>query len=319
MIDNADLHTKRSAVRGWLVFVVVAVVAISAGTITGRMLSTSNGGTAPSDTVLKFFSAVRDNNAKAALAELATPPTDSTFITDVILRTAHINGAISNIVVPSTDSTVVPVSYTLAGETVTDRISVEPVGNGYKISTSLNSGGISLKGKIRAGLPLSLAGTAVTSDTVILLPGSYPMTTVTDRLMYGSGSLVVKRLSDATTSNDLRLQLSSTGQTAALGAVTTSLDSCVAQKSFTPTGCPFKLTGAKADPSTVAWTLLSTLADDMKVTLSTTDLTRSTVEVPLKLRLAYTDGATPHTQELTPIAVGTVDLLHDSVTVTWQS
>ena len=319
MSDNTNAHTKRTAVRGWLVFVVVAVVAIFAGGITGRMLSTANGGTGPSDTVVKFFSAVRDNNAKAALAELATPPTDSTFITDDILRAAHADGAISNIVVPSTNSTVVPVSYTLAGETVTDRISVQPVGNSYKISTSLNSGGISLKGKIRAGLPLSLADTAVTTDTVILLPGSYPMTTVTDRLMYGTGSLVVKRLSDATTSNDLKLQLSSKGQLAALAAVTASLDSCVTQKSFTPTGCPFKLTGAKADPSTVTWTLLSTLADDMKVTLSTTDLTRNTVEVPLRLRLAYTDGATPHPQELSPIAVGTIDLRHDPVILTWQT
>jgi hypothetical protein len=319
MSDNADVTTNRSAVRGWLVVVVVAVVAIFAGTITGRMLSKPNDATAPSDTVMKFFGAVRDNNAAAALAELATPPTDSTFITDDILRASHTNGAISNIVVPSTSSTVVPVSYTLAGETVTDRISVQPVGNGYKISTSLNSGGISLRGKIPAGLPLSLAGTAVTSDTVILLPGSYAMTTVTDRLMYGSGSLVVKRLSDATTSNDLKLALSSTGRRAAVGAVTSSLDSCVAQKSFTPAGCPFKLTGAKADPSTVTWTLLSTLADDVNVTLSTTDLRRSTVEVPLKLRLAYVDGTTAHTQELSPIAVGTVDLLRDFVTVTWQT
>lgn len=319
MSENPNAPTKPAAVRGWLVFIVVAVVAIFAGGITGRMLSTANGGTGPSDTVVKFFSAVRDNNAKAALAELATPPTDATFITDDILRAAHAEGAISNIVVPSTNSTVVPVSYTLAGETVTDRISVQPFGNGYKISTSLNGGGISIKGKIRAGLPLSLAGTAVTTDTVILLPGSYPMSTVTDRLTYGNGALVVKRLSDATTSNDLKLQLSPKGQTAALSGVTTSLDGCLAQKSFTPTGCPFKLTGAKADPNTVTWIQLSTVADDMKVTLSPTDLTRSTVEVPLRLRLSYTDGGTVHTQELSPIAVGTIDLLHDPVTVTWQS
>ncbi len=319
MSENADASTRRTAVRGWMVFLVVAAVAISAGAITGRVLSTSNGGTGPSDTVVKFFSAVRDNNAKAALAELAAPPTDSTFITDDILRAAHVDGPMSNIVVPSTNSTVVPVTYTLAGEVVTDRISVQPVGNGFKISTSLNSGGISLKGKIRAALPLSLAGTAVTTDTVILLPGSYPMTTVTDRLLYGTGSLVVKRLSDATTSNDLKLQLSPKGQMTALAAVTASVDACLTQQSFTPGGCPFKLTGAKADPSSVSWTLLSTLADDMKVTLSTTDLTRSTVEVPLKLRLAYTDGGTPHTQELSPVAVGTIDLLRDTVTVTWQT
>lgn len=318
MSDRANENAGRPVVRGWFVFVLVGVIAIAAGGITGRMLTTASGGTGPSDTVLKFFQAVRDNNAKAALAQLATPPSDTTFITDDILRAAHERGAISDISVPSTNSTVVPVSYTIAGEAVTDRISVTAVGNGYKVSTSLNSGGISLKGKIRTGLPLTIAGTAVSTETVILLPGSYPMTTTTDKVVYGTGSLVVKRLADATTANDLKLQLSPTGLTAAQSAVSASLQACTAQKSFAPAGCPFKITVTNANAATVVWTTLSKPADDMIVTLSATDLARSTVEVPLKLSLAYTDTA-PRQQELTHTAVGTIDLLHDPVTVTWQA
>ena len=44
------------------------------------------------------------------------------------------------------------------------------------------------------------------------------MTTTTDKVVYGTGSLVVKRLADATTANDLKLQLSPTGLTASLAA-----------------------------------------------------------------------------------------------------
>jgi hypothetical protein len=303
-----------------MVFAIVAAVAVAAGGVTGRLLAGASGGTGPSDTVLRFFQAVRDNDAKAALAELATAATDTTFITNETLAAGHAAGAISEISVPATNSTVVPVSYKLGGESVTDRISVQPVGNGYKVSTSLNTGGIVLKGKTRAQLPLSIAGMAVITDSVILLPGSYPLTTVTDHLRYGAGTLVIKRLSDAPSANDLKLEVSDVGQTSVASAVTSSLATCTAQKSFVPTGCPFKLTVTTADPSTVTWTLLSTPADDLKITISATDVTRSTVEVPLRMRITYVDGGSPVTQELTAVqAAGTVDLLAKPTTVVWTT
>ena len=319
-MSEPTTERRRPAFPGWMVFVIVAAVAIAAGGVTGRILAGQSGGTGPSDTVLRFFQAVGDNNAKAALAELATAPADTTFITDQVLAAGHSAGAITEISVPATNSTVVPVSYKVGGESVTDRISVQPVGNGYKVATSLNSGGIALKGKTRTQLPLSIAGTGVTTDTVVLLPGSYPLTTVTDHLRYGTGSLVVKRLTDAPSANDLKLEVSDVGQTVASTAVTASLAACTAQKSFTPMGCPFKLTVTTADPSTVTWTTLSKPADDLKITVSATDVARSTVEVPLTMRISYVDGAGPATQDLATIqAVGTIDLLANPATVTWTT
>lgn len=319
-MSGTTTERRRPAVKGWMVFVVVAVVAIAAGGITGRILATAGGGTGPSDTVLRFFRAVRDNDAKAALAELATTPADTTFITNAVLAVGHSAGAISDISVLATNSTVVPVTYTVGGEAVTDRISVQPVGNGYKVSTSLNSGGIALKDKIRTQLPLSIAGTAVTTDTVVLLPGSYPLTTMTDHVRYGTGSLVVKRLTDAPSANDLKLTVSDAGQAAAAAAVTSSLEACAAQKSFTPVGCPFKLTVTTADPSTVTWTVLSKPADDLKITISATDVTRSTVEVPLKMQISYVDGTAAVPQALAVVqAVGTIDLLANPTTVVWTT
>lgn len=319
-MSEPTIERRRPVLRGWMVFAIVAAVAIAAGGITGRILAGAGGGTGPSDTVLRFFQAVRDNDAKAALAELATAPADTTFITNEVLAAGHSAGAITEISVPATNSTVVPVQYKLGGETITDRISVQPVGNGFKVSTSLNSGGIALKGKVRPQLPLSIAGTAVTTDTVLLLPGSYPLTTVTDHVRYGAGSLVVKRLTDAPSANDLKLEVSDVGLAGVVTAVGSSLEACTAQKSFTPTGCPFKLTVTTADPNTVTWTLLSKPADDLKITVSATDVTRSTVEVPLKIRISYVDGGAPVSQDLAGIqAVGTIDLLANPTTVAWTT
>jgi hypothetical protein len=177
-----------------------------------------------------------------------------------------------------------------------------------------------MKERVRTQLPLSIAGTQVTTDTVVLLPGSYGLTTVTDHLRYGNGSLVIKRLTDAPSANDLKLEVSDVGQTAAATAVTSSLDACTAQKSFTPAGCPFKLTVTTSDPSTVTWTLLSKPADDLKITISATDVTRSTVEVPLMMRISYINGTTAVPQDLAGIqAVGTLDLLANPTTVVWTS
>ena len=319
-MSESTNESRRPAFRGWMVFAIVAAVAIAAGGITGRVILGASGGTGPSNTVLRFFQALSDNDAKAALAELATAPSDTTFITNEVLAASHAAGAITEISVPTTNSTVVPVSYKLGGETVTDRISVQPVGNGYKISASLNSGGIAMKERVRTQLPLSIAGTQVTTDTVVLLPGSYPLTTVTDHLRYDSGSLVVKRLTDAPSANDLKLEVSDVGQTAASTAVTSSIDACTAQKSFTPAGCPFKLTVTTADPSTVTWTLLSKPGDNLKITISATDVTRSTVEVPLKMRISYLNGTTTVPQDLASIqAVGTIDLLANPTTVVWTT
>ncbi|MHB1008087.1 MAG: hypothetical protein ACYC1E_02365 [Propionibacteriaceae bacterium] len=320
-MSGVEAPRRRPVLPGWMIFAIAAVVAIAAGGLTGRVIAARSGGTGPSDTVLRFFQAVRDNDAKTVLSELATPPADMTFVTHDVLATGHLGaGAITDISVPATSSTVVPVTYRLGGETITDRISVQPVGNGYKVSTTLNSGGIALKGRIRAELPLSIAGVPARNDTVVLLPGSYPLTTMTDNVRYGTGSLVVKRLTDTPTANDLKLELSESGQSAAATAVAASLTGCAGQKSFAPAGCPFKLSVPTADPSTVAWTLLSSPAADLDVTVSATDVTKSTVEVPLRMRISYADGTGVVSQELASVqAVGTIDLLSSPMTVIWTS
>lgn len=319
-MSEAATVRRTPKLRGWMVFAIIAALALVAGGITGRVLTTVGYGSGPSDTVRRLFQAVRDNDANAALAELATPPSDTKFLTNEVLTAGHTSGAITDLEVTATSSMVVPVSYKLGGEAVTDRISVQPVGNGFKVSTVPNSGGIAIRSKIRAQLPLNIAGIAATTDTLVLFPGSYPLTTITDNLLYGTGTLQIKRLTDAPSATDLKLDLSKIGRSAAATAVTSSLASCSEQKSFTPTGCPFKLAVTTADSNTVSWALLSTPADDLRITVSATDATRSTVEVPLDVRISYVVGGASVSKDLTGIqAVGAIDLVTNPMSVTWTT
>jgi hypothetical protein len=269
---------------------------------------------------LRFFQAIRDNDAKAALAELASTPTDTTFITNEVLAAGHSAGAITDISVPATNSTVVPVSYKLGGETVTDRISVQPVGNGYKVSTSLNSGRDRSEGQDPGAAAAQHRRHRGHDRQRRAAAGELPVDYGHRPRAVRHGSLVVKRLTDAPSANDLKLEVSDVGQAAAAPPSPRRSKACAAQKSFTPTGCPFKLTVTTADPSTVTWTLLSKPADDLKITISATDVARSTVEVPLLMRISYVDGGTAVPQDLATVqAVGTIDLLANPTTVTWTT
>lgn len=278
-------------------------------------------GQGPSDTVARFFTALRDNRAAAALAELASPPPSTRFITDDVLRAGHQDQPIGNISVPVTTALVVPVTYTLGQETVTDTISLTPVGSGFKIITAVNTGGIPVGSQRRPGLPASLAGVEITDDVAFLLPGSYPLTTPTPHLAYGrSKTVTVKRLADTLPTSDFAPQLTTAGRTAVTGAVTASLTACATQHSFAPAGCPFRLSGGvttTADPAGSTWTVLSAPPADMKIVLGA-DLTKSTVEVPLSMRITFPPGTNPPALDLPRTqAIGRVNLLDKEPTIVW--
>ena len=87
-MSGVEPTRRRPGLRGWMIFAIAGVVAIAAGGLTGRVIAARSGGTAPSDSVVRFFQALRDNDAKTVLSELATPPSDTSFITHESLAKA---------------------------------------------------------------------------------------------------------------------------------------------------------------------------------------------------------------------------------------
>ncbi len=304
----------------WVIFLIVALVAILLGVATGLLLSrgTGGGGTGPSDTVLRFYQAVRDANAQAALAELAAKPADTSLMTDEVLRSAQASAPLTDITVPPTSSTVVQVSYRLGGEQLTDRVSVTAVGNGYKIITTPNGGGVQLTAIKRTGLSLSIAGKAVTQSSVLLLPGAYPLVGPSANLSYGQGLLKIKRIDDSGNVSELSPAITAKGLTAVKDATRASLTACTKQKTFKPTGCPFRYTGpnsSTADPSLATWAIVGDPTTDLRVTLGS-DPTRADLQTNLVVRITVAPGMAP-LDIPTNGARATVDLTKATPVVTW--
>ena len=305
---------------GWVIFAVVALAAVVLGVGTGILLTrgSSGGGTGPSDAVLRFYAAVRDGNARAALTQLATRPGDTSLITDEVLRASQEQAPITDLNVPPTTSTVVQVSFRMGGEAVTDRVSVTAVGNGYKIITPVNSGGIQLGALRRPGLGLFVAAQEVKQASILLLPGTYPVRSSAQYLAYGDGRIVVKRIDDAGNVSGLGTRLTAGGLAAVKAATLASLKACVAVPSFAPPGCPFKYTGpnaATADPALSNWELVGDPTADLTVSMGA-DPTRAGIQTNLLVRVTVTPDGTPLVLPANGVRA-TVDLTQASLTVDW--
>lgn len=316
------LPTPTRRQPAWVVFAIVGLVALVLGIGTGLLLTrgSSGGGTSTSDTVLRFYTAVRDGNAQAALAELATKPADTSLMTDQVLRIAQQTAPITDLQVPATSSTVVQVSYRLGNEQLTDRVSVTAVGNGFKIITPPNSGAIQLAAIQRQGLDLLVADQRVTTGSIMLLPGAYPVRSSSKHLLYGQGTILVKRLDDGGNIAELAPRVTPEGLAAVKKAALASLTACTQVKSFAPPNCPFKYTGPSAttaDPALSTWSLVGDPTMDLRLTLGT-DPTKVELLTNVVARLVVQPGAPP-LDIPTNGARGTVNLTQENLVVTWTA
>ncbi len=313
---------KRSRPRQppWVVFAVVGLVAIILGVSTGLLLvrTGNNGGTGPSDTVLRFYQAIHDSKAQAALAELATTPADTSLITDSVLRVSQETAPMTELTVPPTSSTVVQVTYRQGGELVTDRVSVKAVGNGYKIITPPNAGGIPLTAIQRPGVTLFIANQEVKQTSVMLLPGVYPVRSTSKFLAYGGGTLSVKRIDDSGNAAELAPKVTTEGVDAVKRATVDSLAACTKVKSFQPPQCPFRYTGPSAntvDPAQSSWEIVGDPTNDLTLTLGSNP-TKVEMQTNFVARITFPAGV-PAFEIPTNGARATVDLTQPKPVITW--
>ncbi len=310
----------------WMILAFVGVIAVVLGTGLGLLLSsTATGGTGPSDAVLRFYTALSKNNAKQAISLLAKEPDDTSFLTDAVLKAAHDQAALTEIQVPATSSTSVTVSYRLGTDSVTDKVSVVAVGNTFRILTPLNGGtGVQVGALRQPGVSMFVSGKEVTSSSITLFPGTYPLTTSSPNLSYGqSQTLNVQRFSDSVSMSDYSLQVTAAGQDAVKKAVKDSLASCVSQHSFTPTGCPFKYVGqhtTTVDETESTWVLLNRPEELARIRVAVPDVKLSTVEVPLQLRITFPPGSAQASHDLSMVqAIASVDLLSETPVIVWKT
>jgi len=238
---------------------VVVIGAIILGVVLTRSGGAGGGTKTPSAAVQGYFDAIIANDATKALSYAKIEPTDKTFLTNEVLTASSQAAPITNVVVAEvTDKYAyeVPVSYTMGDQNINVEISVDKVGNDWKLDAVATPIDVS-----RIGVKPIINGVAATTDKVYLFLGTYTFTTGNKYVDFadGKGTVRITEPQDygSISSSDLQLQLLSAGKEAMLAAAQKSLDACMAKKEFEPEGCPFVIrlnaNGYKLDMSSLTF------------------------------------------------------------------
>ncbi len=284
----------------------------------------------PADAVRGFLDAIARGDAVAALAFAETQPADTSFMTNEVLATAHAANPITEINVPpipsaSDDPVSVQASYKIGTERITDTYTVNLVGGSYRLEEV--GAELDLGSERSEAMPMVLAGRAVDSDTVILLPGAYEVTSGLSFVDWGpDNTILVKSPGAFLSASALDRSINTTGEKAFLGAIKASLDACVKIKKVKPNGCPFgyDTSSYTVSPKTISWSFTDDPMAGLEPRLDYDEECTGTVSVSLRLRFKAR-GTTTYNKEKATIdtsvydsATATADLTGTTVKITWS-
>ena len=244
-----------------LVFVGVVVLVV-VGSLVGASALTS-GSRSPESraaaVVQQFLEALAAGDSTKALSYAATPPADTSLLTDEVLRAGQQQAPLADIaVVPGGTATRVDVTFTRGGEPGSDTYTVTRTADGYKIDRV--SGTVTF---VTAGvdkLPLLANGVEVRTTSVELFPGEYAFTTGLKNVDWGGDARATVRIALPSDVPRLAPRITDAGKQAFLAGAKKIVGTCTAKRELNPSGdCPFGLrqpsAGPKVPDSTVRWRL----------------------------------------------------------------
>ncbi|MFT4218385.1 MAG: hypothetical protein QM619_14550 [Micropruina sp.] len=225
---------------------------------------TSSTGTQPvptraSDAVATYLRALSAGDAAAALNMSATPPTDSTFLTNAVLAKTTA-GKIANISVPEVadqNASTVSASYTLDGTPISTTFPVFWSGGRFWLLNTTAS--VDISDLWEPWAPVSLAGVATKNSDLTLFPGVYSVASANKNFSYGSTKIVVGDLTEQKAATS-KISISAAGKKAVLAAAKEKYSWCLNQKALIPSGCGFYVSvprGTKVRKDTIRWTTRS--------------------------------------------------------------
>lgn len=223
--------------------------------------SSSAAAANPGDAVKGYLEAIAGGNAETALSYAKTTPTDTTFLTDAVLKTAMTNSPITDIKVSAPADSYsyanVGYSYKLGTRQINDDMSVEKIGDVWKVSdvaADVNLGSYSFTGKV----PMMLNGVAVNASKIYLFPGTYTVTSGWKYVDYGTGKFVVDSPNAYPSASNLQPTLNAAGVAQFKALAKAKLDACMKAKQLAPAGCGFAVrapSGVKINPATISWAI----------------------------------------------------------------
>ena len=303
-LGAARRHRARTAVAVGVTVVVAALAAL------GAILAPTLGheqrpgwARTPADAVHGYLTAVAEGHAEDAIAYLAGPPADRTFLTDAVLARSHRLAPITDISVLKDKYFLSPVKARFRVGDVVQTETFDLVQNGtYWFITSLPPVQLTdgLEPAAMLGVPLEIDGVPLGRglSEASLFPGQYQVTSPHPFVRLDSQFTV-----PTDTEVALAPRLNDEGRRRITEAAQTQLDSCLAQQTFR-TDClldSFDPPDATPDPATISWSQPDATAlpePDPAIKLvdrSPSDqghgLTGVTVLITIKLRCSWTDVA----------------------------
>jgi len=287
----------------------------------------------PASAVRGFLEAVARSDAQGALAYGQTQPADTSMITDTVLAAAHQDNPITEINVPpgptaeldDGDQTDVEASYKIGTERVTQTYTVVRSGQRFLLTDIANE--VDVSSERSQQIPMIIAGHEVDSDTIVLLPGAYDVTSGLPYVDWGNTTTLLVKAPDASVdTSGLELGLTDAGSQALLTAAQAAVKACLSQHSLTPKGCPFSYdTTDKVTAKTITWALSNDPFADAEPQLSSESDAVGQVRLTLSLKLTYSgtssfnDDKVKREQSVSAYPTATADLTQSSLTITWKS
>ena len=246
------------------VAVLTALVAIVAGTFVA--VTTYVDATAPDTVAADYFRALSQADAARALAFGDLPAGPRTYLTDGVLRAAREVAAISDVTVLSVDrdgdAANVTVQYQLSSgsgrKTVSDAVALKRHGNSWRLVTT------AVPVRIAApvgGHRLTLAGTALPAQAVLVFPGALPLSVDTPNLEVGEQVIHLSRPG----TRSVRPTLTKAGTQAVQAAVASAMQACFGVNPSP--SCPVP-TDARVVPGTVYGTLTGDLNQELTIQIA---------------------------------------------------
>lgn len=244
-----------------LVFVGVVVLVVVASFVGAKALT--SGSRSPESraaaAVQQYLEALTAGDAGKALSYAATPPADTSLLTDEVLRASQELAPLADItVVPGGTESRVDVTFTRGGEPGSDTYRVTRTDDGYKLDQV--SGTVSFVTAGNDELPLLANGVEVTTSTVELFPGAYAFTTGLPNVDWGDDARATVRISLPSDVPRLAPRVTAAGKKAFVAGAKKIVSACTAKRQLNPSSsCPFGLrqptSGPKVPDSTVRWRL----------------------------------------------------------------
>lgn len=318
------LPRRRRALALVVVVVVVGIVVVGVRAWADRDTGRPGWARSPESAVRGYLTSVAEGRADDALAYLADPPADRTFLTDQVLAESHKLAPMTGITIGDVRNrnetpVTVEAGFRLGGDAQTIRLEVSRDGDYWFVHGAPSELELrSDQGRVSdLGVPLLVNGVPLPPGTsqATLFPGRYRVTsdhpfvqldtqTTVDGRPYRTGHVEVEpRLNDD-------------GRRAVAEAARAQLETCLAQSTWT-TDCDFFrhnhfAPGEPVASGTLSWTLTSgdvdlpqpdpvLVAESFRPGMHRTGLSGTAVPIEVYLRCTWTDVAgRQHSQDIEP-------------------